>query len=801
MSGKREPWSRSKENSAKSADSRTNSQHGGEESAVVFSSKSLPKSPPWKKQPVLDFNALMTKWQQKTQASSTLDQQPTNTQTSSVSPDMPQVSTNSSEVKQRKVASDLGKQSSQHKIFSKNLVSDEYKEGPRPVTSDGQDRSSSRNLSSSMPARRGSTDIVPSTRSIAVNQNAHKSNTASKSNSLPVDNTSSNVVSPAVTGQYAASSSDLGRPSAFRNTVTPSTANINSHYSHKSSSTTKTSTGTPLPVSNAVTTTASSRPTSGLKDLVKANSTKNTDVTVARKTTSVTNSSYHTSHKIASAPGTISKTSHVRSPTGQVSPRQTSGASPDQRSPVSQEQRPSNSSGHNSVHRYHSGKDSGKTKPSSREVKSSAVEGKRYSIPKVNQCPQSTASSTSTTTTNTSVQSMSISSKTQITPSTDPPPLDGDILSKIAPGLFSSSKESRPSTSTHANKAQKITLPVHDPKRKPSTSTEKVTRAPPLPPTVAKHSKPSVAAQSSRPLGQNNQTLTSGSVTDRSRHNSGHRSRHSSASTGSASPLDVQKSPTDRDVRKGISTLKTSLGIRKKSASYDPRENCVTLQPSRYPKPSPKATTTEKSDNVQAMKSSSSAPSFTDLTKRVVDQNIKSRKTAPSSAKVQEHMAKKPVVIEDPRKVTHSSKLAKGAIIAKPLGSFKIPKQKYTDSFDEDDMEQTSDTAAGGASSTKKSPEKKRHKSGKDVDKRRRKSMDSTSHDDKVKSRKVDSSSERISNKTSATVVPTVNQSSDREANQPARTNQDKLQSVKMIKATQSKALETALVGKKADNR
>ena len=192
------------------------------------------------------------------------------------------------------------------------------------------------------------------------------------------------------------------------------------------------------------------------------------------------------------------------------------------------------------------------------------------------------------------------------------------------------------------------------------------------------------------------------------------RSRHSSGagSAGSASPLHTEKSPSDRETAKSTSVSKTTLGIKEKNAVYDPRLNCVPLPSMWYSKSSEKQPTKER----QRPNSSTQEQSGTNESLKAVNKpGIKSScSVAKPPAKIQQPTTRTPVEIQDPRKVTHDSKLSQGALKIKPILGFRIPKQK-TVSVSEDSADELSDEKIKN-SGARKSPKKKIKKHKKDKD-------------------------------------------------------------------------------------
>ena len=190
---------------------------------------------------------------------------------------------------------------------------------------------------------------------------------------------------------------------------------------------------------------------------------------------------------------------------------------------------------------------------------------------------------------------------------------------------------------------------------------------------------------------------------ERSRHGSG------TGSAGPSSPLLTEKPPSDRETVKSASISKTTLGIKEKNAIYDPRQNVVPLSSARNSKTSEK----QHIEGRQRSNSSRQEVSGTKGTEKSTNMSgMKSSSSAAKPAKVQQPVTRTPVEIQDPRKVTHSSKLSHGALTIKPISGFKIPKQK-TMSDSENSADELGDEKMKN-SDIRKSPKKKKKKKDKD---------------------------------------------------------------------------------------
>ena len=190
---------------------------------------------------------------------------------------------------------------------------------------------------------------------------------------------------------------------------------------------------------------------------------------------------------------------------------------------------------------------------------------------------------------------------------------------------------------------------------------------------------------------------------ERSRHGSG------TGSAGPSSPLLTEKPPSDRETVKSASISKTTLGIKENNAVYDPRQNVVPLSSARNSKTSEK----QHIEGRQRSNSSRQEVSGTKGTEKSTNMSgMKSSSSAAKPAKVQQPVTRTPVEIQDPRKVTHSSKLSHGALTIKPISGFKIPKQK-TMSDSENSADELGDEKMKN-SDIRKSPKKKKKKKDKD---------------------------------------------------------------------------------------
>ena len=253
------------------------------------------------------------------------------------------------------------------------------------------------------------------------------------------------------------------------------------------------------------------------------------------------------------------------------------------------------------------------------------------------------------------------------------PDVSGDLLSKILPTL----KYSSPS---HAHGSTSQT-------KSHSTDTGSTGHA---------------STKSLKSLGTKHKPLAG--QHDRSRHGSG------TGSAGSSSPLHTEKSPSDRETVKSTSVSKTTLGIKGKNAVYDPRLNCVQLSSVKHSK------TIEKQHIEEKQRSNSSRQEVSGANRNEKSTNVSSMKSSSSApkppAKIQQPVTRTPVEIQDPRKVTHSSKLSHGALTIKPISGFKIPKQK-TVSDSENSVDELGDEKIKN-SGVAKSPKKKKNKKDKD---------------------------------------------------------------------------------------